>query len=340
MIIIGDCAYPKSDLYFENRFDEFVLLNCEGYLVEDEKCEYQGVYNSIDSLKRINDGKVVFGLANNHILDSLTGVTDSMVIAEKNEIPVVGAGQNFTDSNLALVINENDIDIAIIAAGWDVIGCKHSTENSQGVTPLKEDLILNLIKEHRRHDRKIVIYAHWGYELEIYPHPTHRDLAKTFIDAGADIILGCHAHCLQGYESYNGKPIFYGLGNAIFKENFYMGGRLTFPEICKAGLSVKWNPATGGVLVADVSLNKEKVSFSSFCDPMKNESLKELSNFQSLNTKEYIEFFSLNRRKKKLLPIFWENDNTLMYRVKCLLVHFRAYIISALFKLNLKGSSR
>lgn len=39
---------------------------------------------------------------------------------------------------------------------------------------------------------------------------------RFFIDAGADAVVNHHQHCYSGYEVYNNKPIFYGLGNFLF----------------------------------------------------------------------------------------------------------------------------
>ena len=44
------------------------------------------------------------------------------------------------------------------------------------------------------------------------------------IDAGADAVIGMHSHCLQPVEYYNGKPIFYSLGNFIFNQSIKSGG--------------------------------------------------------------------------------------------------------------------
>jgi poly-gamma-glutamate synthesis protein (capsule biosynthesis protein) len=42
-----------------------------------------------------------------------------------------------------------------------------------------------------------------------------RQVAKAAIDAGADVVVGHHAHMLRGIETYKGKPIFHGLGNFV-----------------------------------------------------------------------------------------------------------------------------
>ncbi len=40
-----------------------------------------------------------------------------------------------------------------------------------------------------------------------------RQIAHRAIDAGADVVVGHHAHILQGMEVYRNRPIFHGLGN-------------------------------------------------------------------------------------------------------------------------------
>ena len=59
-------------------------------------------------------------------------------------------------------------------------------------------------------------------------------MAKRFIDNGADIVVGCHSHCIQGYEKYKNSHIFYGLGNSCFVQNFYYS--IDFHHIVKKGL--------------------------------------------------------------------------------------------------------
>ena len=58
--------------------------------------------------------------------------------------------------------------------------------------------------------------THWGYEFVHYPPYGVTIEARSFIDAGADVIIGNHPHVLQGMEQFNGKWIFYSLGNFIF----------------------------------------------------------------------------------------------------------------------------
>ena len=63
---------------------------------------------------------------------------------------------------------------------------------------------------------KVVVLIHWGIERDEKPQEYQRALAKRYIDAGADLVIGSHPHVLQGIEYYKGKPIFYSLGNFVF----------------------------------------------------------------------------------------------------------------------------
>lgn len=61
-----------------------------------------------------------------------------------------------------------------------------------------------------------IVYVHWGNEFINYPSSQQKKFAHWLIDAGFDLIIGMHPHILQGYEIYNGKYIFYSLGNFVF----------------------------------------------------------------------------------------------------------------------------
>ena len=64
----------------------------------------------------------------------------------------------------------------------------------------------------------MVCCVHWGIEYSYELEQVQKDTARAYIDAGADVIVGTHSHCLQGIEYYKGAPIFYNLGNFWFNE--------------------------------------------------------------------------------------------------------------------------
>lgn len=62
----------------------------------------------------------------------------------------------------------------------------------------------------------LVALMHCGVEEVFYVNSYQEDLSRALIDSGADIVVGAHPHTLQPIEFYNGKPIFYSIGNLIF----------------------------------------------------------------------------------------------------------------------------
>ena len=70
-----------------------------------------------------------------------------------------------------------------------------------------------------------VVFAHWGVEYATTSSAYSRELAHSFIDAGAEIVVGSHPHVVQEHEVYlpagrqgGGKHIYYSLGNLIFDQ--------------------------------------------------------------------------------------------------------------------------
>ena len=65
----------------------------------------------------------------------------------------------------------------------------------------------------------VFVVFHWGNEKDTVPDANQVTLAKLAIDNGADLVVGHHAHVLQGVTTYKGKTIAYGLGNFCFGGN-------------------------------------------------------------------------------------------------------------------------
>jgi poly-gamma-glutamate capsule biosynthesis protein CapA/YwtB (metallophosphatase superfamily) len=66
----------------------------------------------------------------------------------------------------------------------------------------------------------VVVYPHWGVEYRTGPTAAQQKLARGMIDAGADLVVGNHAHWAGTMEVYRGKPIWYSLGNFVFDQTW------------------------------------------------------------------------------------------------------------------------
>ena len=65
----------------------------------------------------------------------------------------------------------------------------------------------------------VVVYLHWGTELDACPNPLQEPLAQVLVQAGADIVVGTHAHVLLGGGYLGSAYVDYGLGNFAFYDN-------------------------------------------------------------------------------------------------------------------------
>ena len=84
-----------------------------------------------------------------------------------------------------------------------------------GFAAAKEDIL-----KARSQADLVVLYAHWGEEYRERPGQTIEEQAHQLIEAGADLIIGSHPHVIQSTELYQGKKIYYSLGNFLFDQYF------------------------------------------------------------------------------------------------------------------------
>ena len=93
----------------------------------------------------------------------------------------------------------------------------YASDSQPGLFQTYDATLLNqkIAEAHTEYDH-VIVFAHWGVEKNETPEDYQRSLAKGYIDAGADLVVGCHPHVLQGFEYYNGVPIVYSLGNYLF----------------------------------------------------------------------------------------------------------------------------
>jgi hypothetical protein len=85
---------------------------------------------------------------------------------------------------------------------------------------LDDDLVVEDLRRIRPDVDVLVLLLHWGGKVEggFHPHYEQRAQARRFVEAGADLIVGHHTHTLQPFESFDGRYVFYGLGNFCFAD--------------------------------------------------------------------------------------------------------------------------
>lgn len=164
-------------------------------------------------------------LANNHAMDFGEGsLLEGIDILNRHGIATIGAGTNSATARKPVVKKINGIRIAFLGyvnvpvevSGFDTRSWE-ATESSPGLAWANLDDIIQDVRAANTDADVVIVVLHSGYEYVEAPSEPQQLAAKTAIDAGADLVIGHHAHVLQGIEFYNDGVIVYGLGNFAFE---------------------------------------------------------------------------------------------------------------------------
>lgn len=346
MIFIGDIAVPKGiNPKIDNLPEAFkfstVIANLEGAIVPDgfASTVETKLFNDegvIDFLEYLNVKAVSLG--NNHITDVCEAFQNTKNVLDRYGIAHCGAGDNLEDASKPAIINIDGEQYAFLSFGWDVISCIYVKENSVGCNPLSTSWVLKCIEDTKDQypNAKIIVLPHWDYELELYPQPMHRELARLMIDAGAVGVFGHHPHCVQGIEFYKDAPIVYSVGNWFIPDGVYFDKRLKFPDIAKLQLAVEWNGADLICHWFEYRPEGHEVEFVESVSAEECQRIKELTPYSCMDNASYIDWFKQNRRKKKGLPIYKHAHSDCQNWIKTKWVLRRQKVIKLLLKMRIK----
>jgi len=160
----------------------------------------------------------VVSLANNHTGDfGHDAFLEQLELLDKHKINRFGGGRDCAEARKPYIVEVKGLRIALLGynefkprsfeAGPDWPGVAWSVD---------EQVVADLHSARTRHRADLVIpYMHWGWEGEP-ASDRQKQLARTMIDAGADLVVGGHPHVTQEVEYYRGKLIAYSLGNFVF----------------------------------------------------------------------------------------------------------------------------
>ena len=165
-------------------------------------------------------GVDIVSLANNHAYDYGEDAFKDTVEALKNEgVAYIGGGKNIDEAKRPFYFISNGRKIAFTAAtnAEKYKLTPEATDTKSGVLRTYDpEKYLEVIREAAEQSDYVIAYVHWGTEYSHDFSADQTELGKQLIDAGADIVIGAHAHILQGIGFYKGKPIDYNLGNFLF----------------------------------------------------------------------------------------------------------------------------
>ncbi len=196
--------------------------------------------SAVKYFNKYNIGYV--NLGNNHVFDMGTaGFEQTTASLNRGNINFFGAGSNTEESIKPLILNKGGTRIIIFGGfeyrpNYDTLYHFYAGENSPGINML-DTIVLNeriIYYKNLYPGSKIIIFPHWGSN---YGEVNERQInfAHSWINAGADAVIGHGSHTVQQIELYRNKYIFYGIGNFIFNAP----GRYSAADAKPYGLMLK-----------------------------------------------------------------------------------------------------
>ncbi|MEU6719446.1 CapA family protein [Nonomuraea sp. NPDC046802] len=206
-------------------------------------------------------GVDVASMANNHGMDYMeTGLTDTLAAIKQSGFPVVGIGKDAAQAYKPFRKTVNGNRVAVIGATQvideEFVQAWTATAGKGGLASARDEVsLLRAVRKARKNSDTVIVHLHWGTEMQKCPNAAQRSLAPRLVDAGADVVVGGHAHLLQGSGYLDKAYVNYGLGNFIFYNSkpatTGRTGVLTLTIKGRKVLKDDWTPATieGGVPV-------------------------------------------------------------------------------------------
>ena len=164
----------------------------------------------------------VASMANNHGLDyGVEGLRDSLAAAKRYRFPIVGIGLDAKQAYRPFRRTINGQRIAVIGATQvlddELISAWTAGRGKPGLASAKDvPRLVQAVRAARKSSDTVVVFLHWGIELEQCPSADQRTLAKQLVAAGADVVVGGHAHRVQGAGLMGKALVGYGLGNFVW----------------------------------------------------------------------------------------------------------------------------
>jgi len=205
---------------------DLVFGNLEGSISSHGKNQgsiYSFRFNPLIAPALKSAGFNVISLANNHILDwGGEALADTISILKENNIDSVGAGLNREKANSPVIKKINGTKIAFFAFTNLYPEGLEASQNNPGVSSFDLEKIKEEIKNLKQSGRAdiVIISLHWGEEYKKEANDFQKQIARSLVNFGADILIGHHPHVVEEVEKYGNSWIAYSLGNFVFDQNF------------------------------------------------------------------------------------------------------------------------
>ncbi|NME71087.1 CapA family protein [Flammeovirga aprica] len=205
MRIHGDSLLVNAFKPFKGQ--DFTVINLEGTITatgpkQNDRYNFKSDEKCAGLLKEA--GVTHVSIANNHIYDfGKEGYDNTINAIKKHQFQVVG------HENKPSILEKGGKRCAILSASL----LEHNEFLAiSSVEELKQS-VQKFVAQHE--NIPLIVYLHWGYEMQAVPLQWQRELAMQLIDLGVDAIVGHHPHVTQTIEYIKDKPVIYSLGNFV-----------------------------------------------------------------------------------------------------------------------------
>lgn len=227
-LVNGDSSFPFGAVETALQLGDFTIGNLESALGNSgspasKSYTFQAPPEAADALSAA--GFDLVSLANNHALDyGPEALQQALELLEQRGIAAVGAGQNAALARKPFVFEHEElaiaflgyVDVPVEVTGFDTRSWM-ATPGSAGLAWANPEDIAQDVAAALQESDLVVVLLHSGYENVEAPSPAQTAAARAAIEAGAALVVGHHAHVLQGIETGDDSAIAYGLGNFAFE---------------------------------------------------------------------------------------------------------------------------
>ena len=218
--VFKDVSYLwKDSQYVSGNVESALLDNPDDFQKSDKEIHLYAETKVSNLLK--NNGFTMANLANNHLGDfGRDGVMSTINAVKSAGLNYVGAGKNIDDAATYDIQEVNGIKVATLGIS-DIVPKDFSANRTEaGILSTKYPGYNKLVYEASQKADLVVVNLHWGVEYGVGQSEAQEKIAKSLIDAGADIIIGSHPHVLQPIQTYKDGIIFYSMGNFVFDQGW------------------------------------------------------------------------------------------------------------------------
>lgn len=217
--IVTNGGDPFAGVAAVLRDADLTVANLECAIVKDghavdKPYTFRGPKRALPLLKKYFSA---VSLANNHVGDwGKKAFATGLELLREAKLPWFGAGDNVRTAHEPLILVAKGRRVALLGFNDYPPRSFAAGASTPGTAWLVEKDVVRAIKQARMKADLVILYLHWGEELEDKPTEEQRALARRLIYAGADAIIGSHPHVTQTIEWHQDRPVVYSLGNFVF----------------------------------------------------------------------------------------------------------------------------